>query len=173
MDGIYPWQAAYQAAVCETDDSLMDGRILEARAALEQRLLSPIEGDEYRAVENAEKALEVLRAERRHKFARSGSSGQTFEPSQSNPQAFEWPVLRAVFSWGQFGVCRMQSLFSISKMREDGSLQLFAGADSFESAKEQVEELGELWPGTYVILDQATKESFTINFGGDTKLHWS
>ena len=66
---------------------------------------------------------------------------------------------------------RMQSRFSISKMRDDGSLQLFAGADSLESAKEQVEDLGELWPGTYVILNQGTKESFTINIGGDTKLH--
>ena len=31
MDALYPWQAAYLAAVCETDDSLMDGRILAAR----------------------------------------------------------------------------------------------------------------------------------------------
>ena len=89
MDGIYSWQAAYLAAVCETDDSLMDGRILEARAALEQRLLSPIEGEEYRAIENAEKALEALRAERIRKFAGSGSSRQTSEPSQSSLQAFE------------------------------------------------------------------------------------
>ncbi len=89
MDCIYPWQAAYLAAVCETDDSLMDGRILEARAALEQRLLSPIEGEEYRAIENAEKALEVLRVERIRKFDGSGSSGQNFEPSQSTSQAFE------------------------------------------------------------------------------------
>jgi|HubBroStandDraft_6_1064221.scaffolds.fasta_scaffold31902_1 hypothetical protein len=85
----YLWHAAYMAAVYETDDSLMDGRILEARAALEQRLLSPIEGEEYRAVENAEKALEVLRAERIHKFVGWGSSGQTFELSQSTHQAFE------------------------------------------------------------------------------------
>jgi hypothetical protein len=74
MDGIYPWQAAYLAAACETDDSLMDGRILEARSALEQRLLSPVEGEEYRAIKNAERALEVLRAERIHKSAGSGSS---------------------------------------------------------------------------------------------------
>jgi hypothetical protein len=85
----YLWHAAYMAAVYETDDSLMDGRILEARAALEQRLLSPIEGEEYRAVENAEKALEVLRAERVDKFDGSGSSGQTFELSQSTHQASE------------------------------------------------------------------------------------
>ena len=89
MDGIYPWQAAYLAAVCETDDSLMDGRILEARAALEQRLLSPIEGEEYRAIENAENALEVLRTERIRKFDGSRSSRQTSEPSQSSFEAFD------------------------------------------------------------------------------------
>jgi hypothetical protein len=86
MDGIYSWQAAYLAAVCETDDSLMDGRILEARSALEQRLLSPIEGEEYRAVKNAEKALEELRSER---IRNSRSPRQTSEPSQSTLHAFE------------------------------------------------------------------------------------
>lgn len=80
----YLWQAAYMAAVYETDDSLMDGRILEARAALEQRLLSPIEGEEYRAIENAEKALEVLRGERVHRIFGLRSSRQTSEPSQSS-----------------------------------------------------------------------------------------
>jgi len=62
----YLWLPAYWAAVCETDDSLMHGRILEALAALEQRLLSPIDTDseEYRAIKNAEEALVTLRAER-------------------------------------------------------------------------------------------------------------
>jgi hypothetical protein len=81
----YLWQAAYMAAVYETDDSLMDGRILEARAALEQRLLSPVEDEEYRTIQNAERALEVLRAERTHQFVGLGSSRQTPEPSQSTP----------------------------------------------------------------------------------------
>jgi hypothetical protein len=85
----YLWQAAYMAAVYETDDSLMDGRILEARAALEQRLLSPVEGEEYRAVENAEKALEVLRAELIHKLDGSMASRQTSELCRPSPQAFE------------------------------------------------------------------------------------
>ena len=85
----YLWQAAYMAAVYETDDSLMDGRILEARAALEQRLLSPIEGEEYRAIENAEKALEVLRDERMHKFTALGSSSRQESSPESTPQAYE------------------------------------------------------------------------------------
>ena len=62
----YLWFPAYFAAVCETDDSLMHGRILEALAALEQRLLSPVDTDseEYRAIKNAEEALATLRVER-------------------------------------------------------------------------------------------------------------
>jgi hypothetical protein len=39
------WIAAYEAAVFETDNALMPGRILEALAAIEQRLLSPIDID--------------------------------------------------------------------------------------------------------------------------------
>jgi hypothetical protein len=85
----YLWQAAYMAVVYETDDSLMDGRILEARSALEERLLSPIEGEEYRAVKNAKKALELLRTERIRRFEGSRSSRQTSEPSQSTLHAFE------------------------------------------------------------------------------------
>jgi formiminotetrahydrofolate cyclodeaminase len=66
MDGTYIWQTAYLAAVCETNDEMMMGRILEARAAIEQRLLVPIEQDsaEYREIVAAEKALEGLKSER-------------------------------------------------------------------------------------------------------------
>jgi hypothetical protein len=66
MESSYSWQLAYLAALCETDDSLLMGRILEARAALEQRLLSPIdtEGEEYRAIKNAERGLAMLTGER-------------------------------------------------------------------------------------------------------------
>ena len=62
----YLWHAAYMAAVCETDDSLMPGQILEALAAIEQRLLSPIEpdGEEIVAIKNAQDGLQGLKAER-------------------------------------------------------------------------------------------------------------
>jgi hypothetical protein len=85
---VYLWRDAYQAAVCETDDSLIPGRILEARSAIEQRLLSPIETDseEYRAIKNAEKALEILKAERVHKTPVLGIHSPS-KPSQSTPQA--------------------------------------------------------------------------------------
>jgi hypothetical protein len=91
MDQIdYLWQAAYMAAVYETDDSLMEGRILEARSAIEERLLSPIEGEEYRAIQYAEKALNVLRAERVHKTHLSAANpSRPSMPVDSSPQALE------------------------------------------------------------------------------------
>ena len=51
---IYPWQEPYLAAAQETDDSKIPGHLLEAIAAIEQRLLSPIDVNslEYKAIEN-------------------------------------------------------------------------------------------------------------------------
>ena len=62
----YVWQALYLAAVLETDNTAMPARIYEALAAIEQRLLSPIDtGDmEYREIENAQRGLLTLKTER-------------------------------------------------------------------------------------------------------------
>ena len=59
-------QAAYQAAILETDDAAMSLRIYEALAAIEQRRLSDLEPDseENRALEDAEQGLLALKAER-------------------------------------------------------------------------------------------------------------
>jgi hypothetical protein len=61
----YLWIAAYEAAVFETDNALMPGRILEALAAIEQRLLSPIDinGHEFESIVRAQDGLQALRAE--------------------------------------------------------------------------------------------------------------
>jgi len=58
--------SAYMSAVLETDNAQMPTRIYEALAAIEQRLLSPIEkdGTEYRAIEDAQRGLLTLKAER-------------------------------------------------------------------------------------------------------------
>jgi hypothetical protein len=66
MNVSYAWEQKYFAAVCETDDAMIMSRILEAREAIEQRLLVPIEvdGPEYRELTAAQKALELLKAER-------------------------------------------------------------------------------------------------------------
>ena len=45
MNVSYAWEQKYFAAVCETDDAMIMSRILEAREAIEQRLLVPIEVD--------------------------------------------------------------------------------------------------------------------------------
>jgi hypothetical protein len=62
----YPWQAAYQAAVLETNDSAMSLSIYEALAAIEQRRLSYLDigEEENRALERAEQGLLALKAER-------------------------------------------------------------------------------------------------------------
>ena len=61
---IYLWLPAYLSAVLETDNALMPSRIYEALAAIEQRLLSPIEADEYKEIENAQRGLLTLKVER-------------------------------------------------------------------------------------------------------------
>ena len=40
---MYSWQLDYIAALLETDDSKLPHRLYEALAAIEQRLLSPVE----------------------------------------------------------------------------------------------------------------------------------
>jgi hypothetical protein len=66
LPATYSWQTVYLAAVLETDDAAMPTRIYEALAAIEQRLLSPIEtgGIEHRAIEDAQRGLLTLKAER-------------------------------------------------------------------------------------------------------------
>jgi|HubBroStandDraft_6_1064221.scaffolds.fasta_scaffold3183230_2 hypothetical protein len=68
----YTWHPAYHAAVFETEAARIMGRILEARAAMEQRLLSPIkqEGTEYRELVDAQNALDVLKGDWADRIAR-------------------------------------------------------------------------------------------------------
>jgi hypothetical protein len=81
----YLWHAAYMAAVCETDDALMDGRVLEARAAIEQRLLTPseIDTEEFKAIQNAQDGLQALKAERVANVQHSGYE-RDLNPEQSS-----------------------------------------------------------------------------------------
>ena len=61
----YAWQEPYTAAILETDDAKMPSHILEATAAIEQRLLSPVESsEEQQAIRNAQEGIATLRAER-------------------------------------------------------------------------------------------------------------
>ena len=58
----YLWFESYQNAICETDETKKAGLLLEARSALEQRLLSPVRSnsEEEVAINNALKALAML-----------------------------------------------------------------------------------------------------------------
>ena len=61
----YLWFDSYLNAICETDDTKQAGRILEARSALEERLLSPVGpgSDEEKAINNAQEGLTILTGE--------------------------------------------------------------------------------------------------------------
>ncbi len=61
-----PWYEAYLAAVSETDNTRLAKRILEARAAIERRLDSPVEvgSEEKRDLDWAKRALRVQETER-------------------------------------------------------------------------------------------------------------
>jgi hypothetical protein len=62
----YPWQEPYTAAIWETDDLLMDSRIYEARSAIAQRRLSPVEtnSDEDHALSEADIGIQTLITEK-------------------------------------------------------------------------------------------------------------
>jgi hypothetical protein len=71
----YSWEESYLAAVRETDKNLMEARIYEVLAAIEQRRLSPVEpdSDEDRALKNAEAGIKALIAERTDSDSRACS----------------------------------------------------------------------------------------------------
>jgi hypothetical protein len=60
----YPWQKAYKAAILETDDSRIPGRIYQAVTAIEQKLRSPVSDQEERALKDAQSAVSRLAAEK-------------------------------------------------------------------------------------------------------------
>jgi hypothetical protein len=48
--------------------------------------------------------------------------------------------------------------FRIFKLQSDGDLHFIAAVQTFEAAKERLIELGESWPGEYVIDNEETGE---------------
>ena len=64
---IYSWQVDYIAALLETDEVKVERRLLEAVAAIEQRLLSPVQpdSDEDKALKQAQKVIVVMREQRK------------------------------------------------------------------------------------------------------------
>ena len=59
----YPWQAVYLPAVIETNPTAVPSKIYQALSACERRRLSPMDGDEEKALTAAEAVLRMKRAE--------------------------------------------------------------------------------------------------------------
>jgi hypothetical protein len=66
----YDWQQPYTAAIWETDNLLMEGRIGEALSAVEERRLSPVQvgSDEGHALAEADMGIQTLISERAGKL---------------------------------------------------------------------------------------------------------
>jgi len=63
----------------------------------------------------------------------------------------------------------MRLSFCIFKVQGDGSQHFVEAALTFEAARTRVQELSEVWPGEYVIHNQATGERVSITAGGQPK----
>jgi hypothetical protein len=63
---MYSWQVDYIAALLETNDSNVAHLIYKAIAAIEQRLLSPVEvgGEEEHSLQQAQKVLLIVKDEK-------------------------------------------------------------------------------------------------------------
>jgi hypothetical protein len=72
---MYSWQVDCIAAVLETDESKLHRRLYEATAAIEQRLLAPLEPGsvEERALRQAQVVLAALK---RHSESKSSKAGR-------------------------------------------------------------------------------------------------
>jgi hypothetical protein len=59
----------------------------------------------------------------------------------------------------------MRLLFSIFRMRTDGTLHFVEEAQSLADARARVQKLAELWPGVYITSNRATGERVSIIAG--------
>jgi len=63
----------------------------------------------------------------------------------------------------------MRLLFCIFKVQSDGGLHFVEAVNALDDARTRVQELSELWPGEYVIHNQATGERVSVTAGQGTK----
>ncbi len=59
--------------------------------------------------------------------------------------------------------------FRVFKVQSDGDLHFVEAMQTFEDAKGRVSELGDVWPGEYIIDDEGTGKRVSITAGGQTK----
>ena len=63
----------------------------------------------------------------------------------------------------------MRSVFRIYRVQDDGVLQFLQATHTLHDAKKRVRDLGKLWPGEYVIENEATGDRVFVNTGNATK----
>jgi hypothetical protein len=59
--------------------------------------------------------------------------------------------------------------FRIYKVQSDGDLHFVEAIQTFDRAKGRVRELGEVWPGEYVIDNEETGERIFVSTRDETK----
>jgi hypothetical protein len=59
----------------------------------------------------------------------------------------------------------------IGDVLDDGELYFVDAAQTLDAAKARVQALAEVWPGEYVIYDEATGERVAITSGGQNPLN--
>ena len=64
---------------------------------------------------------------------------------------------------------RLRSVFRIYRVQDDGVLQFLQATHTLPDAKKRVRDLGRLWPGEYVIENEATGDRVFVNTGNATK----
>lgn len=64
---------------------------------------------------------------------------------------------------------RLRVPIRIFKLQSDENLHFVEAVMTVDAAKARVQELGELWPGEYVIRNEETGERFSITIGEETK----
>jgi hypothetical protein len=64
----------------------------------------------------------------------------------------------------------MRLPFRIFKVQGDGNLHFVEEAQTLDAAKACVLALAALWPGEYVIINEATGERVSITAGDDIKI---
>jgi hypothetical protein len=64
---------------------------------------------------------------------------------------------------------RLRLPVRIFKLQSDGNLHFVEAVQTFDDAKERVRELGEVWPGEYVIDNEETGERVFVSTRDETK----
>jgi hypothetical protein len=63
----------------------------------------------------------------------------------------------------------LRSPFRILKVQSDGNLHFVEGMHSFDEARARVSELGEKWPGEYVIDNEETGDRLFVSTRDERK----